>query len=74
MQATIEHDAAGEARRRVEERSAEALRRRAGRTAARLAAARGRAHGMVERHAARLARSRPSGPESPFEPDLDCTE
>jgi hypothetical protein len=49
---------------RLRERSTATLRRRAERAAAREIAARRREHGLVERQAIRLARSR-SGPPSP---------
>ena len=55
---------------RLRERSALALRRRADRAAARRSAARRRAHGLVDRQAARLVRARPDA----LEPDLHCTQ
>ncbi|MGW4945430.1 hypothetical protein ACWEOZ_28010 [Actinoplanes sp. NPDC004185] len=55
---------------RLRERSELALRRRAERAAARRSAARRRAHGLVDRQAARLARGRPDA----FEPDPHCTQ
>jgi hypothetical protein len=53
-------------------RAEESLRRRTARAAARKAAAARRSYGLADRQAARLARLRPD--DSPFEPDLDCTE
>jgi hypothetical protein len=54
----------------------EAQLRRAARAATRAAMSRRRAHGLVERQAARLARlgfTRAADP-APFPPDLECTE
>ena len=73
--ATMIEDEAREWRERLRERSAAALRRRSGRAAAREVAARRRAHGLIDRRAARSARRRPAPFEPvPFAPDLDCTE
>jgi hypothetical protein len=58
-------------RQGLSERSAAALLRRAERAAARQDAARRRAHGMIDRRAARLARARAPGP---FPPDPACTQ
>ena len=58
-------------RQLLRERSETTLRERAGRLAARQQTAQRRAHGLVDRQAARLARGRHAGP---FPPDLDCTE
>ncbi|WP_328466174.1 hypothetical protein OHA21_45550 [Actinoplanes sp. NBC_00393] len=59
--------AAREWRADLQQRAAEAARRRAARAAARRSAAQRRAHGLVERNAARLARARtrvtPVGPD-----------
>jgi hypothetical protein len=73
--ATMIEDEAREWRERLRERSAAALRRRSERAAAREEAARRRAHGLIDRRAARSARRQPARFEPvPFEPDLDCTE
>ena len=66
---TIE-DEARQWRQRLRERSEATLRRQAERAAARQLAARRRAHGLIDRQAARLARGRQPG----FEPDLECTQ
>jgi len=68
--ARMTEDEAARWRARLRERSELALRRRADRAAARRLAARRRAHGLIDRQAARLAGSRPHV----FEPDLDCTQ
>jgi len=57
-------------RARLRERSELTLRRRAEQAAARRSAARRRAHGLVDRQAARLARRRSDA----FEPDPHCTQ
>jgi hypothetical protein len=64
-------DEARQWRQRLHERSASTLLRRAERAAARRDASRRRAHGMIDRQAARLARGRPPGL---LEPDPACTE
>jgi hypothetical protein len=68
--ARLTEDEAVQWRHRLQERSEVARRRRAERSAARQLAARRRAHGLIDRRAARLARGR----THPFEPDLDCTQ
>ncbi|GAA3949324.1 hypothetical protein [Actinoplanes auranticolor] len=68
--ARMTEDEAEQWRQRLRERSEVALHRRSERTAARQLAARRRAHGLIDRRAARLARGRTYA----FEPDLDCTQ
>ena len=68
--AAMTDDEVREWRHRLRQRSAEVLRRREERVMARGRVARRRAHGLIDRRAARLAGPPPPG----YELDPDCTE